>query len=341
MLYTCSCVYLCVLVYGCLFPLFSCLRSHSLKLSNFLVTTCGVSLESRVGVLLPNCVEVMELHYAGAATNATMLNLNTHLVAREMAYILTDARPVVVFASIAYAATLEEALRVVIDEHELGRGQRLSVRGVVWVVLSTSSGGIEVAGPTPDQTQTSSRGASTPQQAQDLAITEEAMRRIHGLGLKQYSYHSIISKTVEFDFEPRVCLPRDPFQMYYTSGTTGRPKGVVLSHSVVTLHAAGAIAEHRLNERDTWGHFAPMFHLVDAFAIFAITLVGGRHVILRQWDTAKALAAIERERVSVTNVASTMLTLMASNPLITSTDLSSLRLLSAGGSPTPFHFSRA
>jgi len=35
-----------------------------------------------------------------------------------------------------------------------------------------------------------------------------------------------------------------------------------------------------LNSRDVWGHFAPMFHLVDAFAIYAITLVGGRHAIL-------------------------------------------------------------
>ena len=123
--------------------------------------------------------------------------------------------------------------------------------------------------------------------------------------------------------------------MYYTSGTTGRPKGVLLSHSVVSLHTAGVIAEMRLNRHDVWGHFAPMFHLVDAFAIYAITFVGGRHTIMRQWDTSKALLMIQRERVSVTNLASTMLTLMTSNPLFGLCDLSSLRILSAGGSPTP------
>ena len=47
-----------------------------------------------------------------------------------------------------------------------------------------------------------------------------------------------------------------------------------------------------LNSRDVWGHFAPMFHLVDAFAIYAITLVGGRHVILPAFTAQEALLMI-------------------------------------------------
>ena len=49
-----------------------------------------------------------------------------------------------------------------------------------------------------------------------------------------------------------------------------------------------------------------MWHLVDAFAVYAITAYGGRHVILPSFDSSSALATIERERVSCTNVASTM-----------------------------------
>ena len=51
-------------------------------------------------------------------------------------------------------------------------------------------------------------------------------------------------------------------------------------------------AEMSLNSKDVWGHFAPMFHLVDAFAIFAITLVGGRHVILPTFSAQAALSTI-------------------------------------------------
>lgn len=51
-------------------------------------------------------------------------------------------------------------------------------------------------------------------------------------------------------------------------------------------------AEMGLNSKDVWGHFAPMFHLVDAFAIFAITLVGGRHAILPTFTAQNALLTI-------------------------------------------------
>ncbi len=50
-----------------------------------------------------------------------------------------------------------------------------------------------------------------------------------------------------------------------------------------------------LNSRDVWGHFAPMFHLVDAFAIYAITLVGGRHAILPTFTPQEALLTIGKQ----------------------------------------------
>lgn len=48
-------------------------------------------------------------------------------------------------------------------------------------------------------------------------------------------------------------------------------------------------AEMRLHGGDVWGHFAPMFHLVDVFAIYAITLLGGRHVITPTFNATNTL----------------------------------------------------
>ena len=56
-------------------------------------------------------------------------------------------------------------------------------------------------------------------------------------------------------------------------------------------------------------HVAPLFHLVDAYAVFAITWVGGRHVILPAFDGRGVAAAVGERRVTVSNVASTMVTL--------------------------------
>jgi acyl-CoA synthetase (AMP-forming)/AMP-acid ligase II len=121
--------------------------------------------------------------------------------------------------------------------------------------------------------------------------------------------------------------------LYYTSGTTGRSKGVMLTHRNVTTHALGTVAELRLADTDVWGHIAPMFHLADAWATFALTMVGGRHVMLPRFDAQEALAAIERERITITNLIPTMLNLMVKHPLAGRHDYSSLRMILSGGAP--------
>ena len=120
--------------------------------------------------------------------------------------------------------------------------------------------------------------------------------------------------------------------MYYTSGTTGAPKGVTLTHAIVGTHAVAVTAEMRLCSRDVWLHAAPMFHLVDAFATYAVSWTGGRHVTTPTF-TADIALAIERERVTVTNLASTMVAMMTHSPAARLADLSSLRVLSCGGCP--------
>ena len=93
------------------------------------------------------------------------------------------------------------------------------------------------------------------------------------------------------------------------------------------------IAEMRLNGYDVWAHFAPMFHLVDVFAVYAITLVGGRHVTYPAFNAVEALLIMEQERITVTNIASTMVSMLVHNPLVEQLDLTSLRVMSCGGSP--------
>lgn len=134
-------------------------------------------------------------------------------------------------------------------------------------------------------------------------------------------------------FVPTVRGGDDVAHLYYTSGTTGVAKGVMLTHDNVLVHAQGTIDELGLTERDTWAHVAPMFHLADAWATFAITMAGGKHVMLPRFETEKALDLLEREHVTITNLVPTMLNLMVKQPGSKQRDWKALRAILSGGAP--------
>ncbi|WP_052514660.1 long-chain-fatty-acid--CoA ligase [Dethiosulfatarculus sandiegensis] len=125
----------------------------------------------------------------------------------------------------------------------------------------------------------------------------------------------------------------DLAHLYYTSGTTGRPKGVMLTQGNVTFHALAAIAELKLADRDTWIHVAPLFHLADAWATFALTWVGGAHVLTPYFEPGLVLEAFDKEKITITNLIPTMLNLMVNHPKVGDYDYSSLRAILSGGAP--------
>jgi len=126
----------------------------------------------------------------------------------------------------------------------------------------------------------------------------------------------------------------DVVQIFYTSGTTGHPKGACLTNANLAASALDAIVSLGLNPLDGWLHASPMFHLVDAFAIWAVTLVGARHVVTH-FSPELFGPLVAAERVTKTSLPPTLLDRIAREPSTASSDLSSLELISYGGSPMP------
>ena len=152
-------------------------------------------------------------------------------------------------------------------------------------------------------------------------------------GAGDTDYEDLLAAQEPTPLQERGLKDYDVAHLYYTSGTTGRPKGVMLTHKNVKSHALGTIGELNLTDRDHWFHVAPLFHLADAWATFAITWAGGKHVILPVFDPLQVLRLIQKERITLSNLIPTMLNMMVNLPEAGSFDFSSLRVILSGGAP--------
>jgi acyl-CoA synthetase (AMP-forming)/AMP-acid ligase II len=149
-------------------------------------------------------------------------------------------------------------------------------------------------------------------------------------GLSAITYERLL------DSVPATPAPAPPDQgayLYYTSGTSGRAKGVVLTHGNVLANALSTAAAVGLTDQDVWLHAGPLFHLADAWAVWAVTWLGGRHV-LERFGPERTVATITRERVTRTLLVPTALDLLIEAAAAAGTRLPSLTGLLYGGAPT-------
>lgn len=125
----------------------------------------------------------------------------------------------------------------------------------------------------------------------------------------------------------------DLAMILYTSGTTGSPKGVMLSHSNIAANTANTVAEIGLGVETVHLHHGPLFHVAAAARIFSVTQAGGTHVVLPRFVAAEVISAISKFNVTHATFVPTMIRSLLDAPELAGADLSSLRIISYGSAP--------
>jgi malonyl-CoA/methylmalonyl-CoA synthetase len=133
-----------------------------------------------------------------------------------------------------------------------------------------------------------------------------------------------------------------PAVLLYTSGTTGRPKGALLSHTNVRATVEALVDAWRWRHDDVLLHVLPLFHVHGLFvAQHAALRAGATTLWADRFDAAEALARIERDRVTVFMGVPTLYSRILALPDSVAPDLSSMRLFTSGSAPLPARDHRA
>jgi len=277
------------------------LKNRIDRLANGL-RSLGIQKNEKIAILHKNCHRFLEVYFATAKIGAVLVPMNYRLSAEDFIYILDNSQAKFLITQVDLVPPLLKSVDV------LPHLER---------IIFTRS---------PAESDLASNGNSD-------SILKPDKRNL--------DYESLLGRALAEEFEKapndgeNKDVVRDPdiAQLYYTSGTTGKPKGVILTHQNNRIHAKSAVKELGLSPEDRWLHVSPMFHLADAWAVWAITQAGGTHVMVPGFDPECVLDAIEEHSVTLSNFIPTMLNILVKSPGIRNYNFSSLRVILSGGAP--------
>ncbi|KAJ9539566.1 hypothetical protein OSB04_026072 [Centaurea solstitialis] len=152
-------------------------------------------------------------------------------------------------------------------------------------------------------------------------------------------HFSVLCKTDENSYIPSVTIdPDDAVALPFSSGTTGLPKGVILTHkSLITSVAQQVDGENPnlyLKQDDVVLCVLPLFHIYSLNSVLLCSLRAGAAVVLMpKFEIRSLLDLIQRHRVTVAAVVPPLVLALAKNPMVGSYDLSSIRVVLSGAAP--------
>ena len=123
--------------------------------------------------------------------------------------------------------------------------------------------------------------------------------------------------------------------LFYTGGTTGRSKGVMLSHRNIVANALNTAPALGQGDDLVYLHAAPMFHVADNAVNFVVTAQGGSHLFMPRFEPGAFLKIVADKGVTATLIVPTMINMVVNHPEVETTNTSTLKRMLYGASPMP------
>ena len=270
----------------------------------------GIGKGDHIGLFLPNVPHYIAAYYGALAAGATVVNFSPLYSVDELAHQVADSGTSILF-TVSAAALLPTAIKV-LDNSSL---KELVVGSVAEALPRAKSWAYRLF------------------KGKEIAAIPDDARITH--------YADLIANDGEYTDQP--CDPeKDIAQLQYTGGTTGTPKGAMLSHQNITANARqiNMLDPHsRINDPvdtapDRILGVLPFFHVFANATVLNRTVNnGGEIVMLPRFEAKAALAAVNRTKVTSLPGVPTMYQALLDCPDIAKTDFSSLRACISGGAP--------
>lgn len=263
----------------------------------------GIEPGDHVGIVGPNSIEYMVIVFAATSLGAVAVPVNARFKSEELGYVIGHADLKLLFTSdeiadfVDYPAILEETFGGLADRDPdaLGLAAAPELRSIVL------------------------RGAPRP----GFLSLDDMLARAERTDLAEVDV-----------LRSRVRL-RDAAVLMYTSGTTAKPKGCVLSHESLVRNGMGfANAKFLMTEADRLWDPLPFFHMSVILPLIACISVGATMIATRRFDPAEAIDALEHERATIAYPAfETIWQAVLTQPDFDQRDLKRLRIVMNVGTP--------